>query len=94
MVSMRKVDGPNGPFTPPAYAQVFTLSTVEESNDLGDWWNFQVKPDCLVPELPNGEQVYQDAKDFRNLIQEGAARADFRKYEPESDLDEDDNPDF
>ena len=50
-------------FTPPIYSHKYRLSTVQESNDRGNWFGWNIE---LVSPLTSEEMViYQAAKDFK-----------------------------
>ena len=37
-----KLKGANGLFTPPSYSHVYTLKTIAESNNLGEWFGWDI----------------------------------------------------
>lgn len=69
---------------PPMWANRAKLSTVKDKNDAGQsYYNFYIAPfgetwrDSLInPGVPEGAKLLQDAKDFRDMILSGLARAD------------------
>ena len=69
-LSTMRMDGANGPFTPPIFSHMWKLSTVVESNDKGSWRGFQIALIGPVEEVP----AYQQAKDFHELIMSGVVR--------------------
>ena len=54
MVSMKKMQGANGTFTPPRYSHYYRLDTFEESNDQGAWMSWPISDDGVLDseELP------------------------------------------
>lgn len=56
--------------TPPLYSHSYALNTVEESNDRGTWWSWDVGD----PQLIEDADVYQAAKDFHNAVRTGGIR--------------------
>lgn len=74
-----KVKNPaTGKFVNPArFYQSFTLETVPETNDRGDFFNWKVTqsiPTIAIPEV--GAEVYVAAREFYDLIQSGAVKAE------------------
>lgn len=89
MISMRKLEHPETgeKFTPPAYAAVYVLSAVAQSNDKGDFFNVKVEPTGeWTPEVD--PSLYTQAQEFRSLIKEGELGADFSKVQEEEDVDD------
>ena len=70
MLSTMRMDGANGPFTPPIFSHQWSLSTVAESNDKGNWRGFQL---ALIGPVEDTE-AYKSAKDFYSLIKSGVIR--------------------
>lgn len=52
----------------------YKLTTVLESNDMGSWYGIRVNPHGRVAELPNGREIFETAKAFRELIDTGKVR--------------------
>lgn len=71
-ISMRKiVHPPTGRvITPPVYGTVWHLSSVMETNDKGDYFNWIVRPEGLV----NDPDIFNAAKQFRQQVEAGAVR--------------------
>ena len=57
-----KMQGKNGLFTPPTYSHIYKLKTVQQSNDKGTWFGWDVSK---VGPVTN-KSVYQIAKAFSN----------------------------
>lgn len=72
-----KVNGPNGMFTPPTFANFVRLSTVPESNDKGTWFGAKFE---LAGNVDRAE-VYSAAKAFHASVSKGAVIA---KYEDDA----------
>lgn len=62
-----KIDGAQGPFTPPMYSQVYNLHTVTEQKDSDTWSGIRIKHLGSV-QTP---EAYAEAKEFRNAILAG-----------------------
>jgi hypothetical protein len=71
-----KMQGKNGMFTPPTYSHIYKLKTVQQSNDKGTWFGWDVAK--VGPISDQG--VYTIAKDFSNSVAKGNVEA---KHESE-----------
>jgi len=60
-----------GTFNPAMFYMTYRLSTVPERNDQGSWFGWKIQPETPTLELPNGDQVYVAAREFRNQINKG-----------------------
>lgn len=69
-----KLQGPQGLFTPPTYANLVRVTTVPESNDKGTWYGVRFTLEGQV----NRAEVYQAAKAFHAKVVRGGVEA---KYE-------------
>ena len=67
MMMTLKMNGKNGPFTPPSYSHVYRLTTTKESNDKGTWYGWEVERVGPVEEAA----TYQTAKAFALSIKQG-----------------------
>ena len=65
-----KVQGANGAFTPPTFANVVRMTTVAESNDKGSWHGVRFQLEGTVQD----PDAYAQAKEFHNRITENAVR--------------------
>jgi len=71
-IAMQKVALPNGSkVTPPVFATMWKLRSVEESNDQGSWSNWAVEKVGLVED----RDLYQEARTFRKSIEAGEVKA-------------------
>jgi hypothetical protein len=87
-IAMQKVTAPDGrKVTPPLYATIWTLRSVEESNDQGDWANWVVEREGLIED----RELYQEAKTFRQSIEAGEVKA-AAEESPQSDSSNDPYP--
>jgi hypothetical protein len=66
-----KMQGKNGLFTPPTYSHIYKLKTVQQSNDKGTWFGWDVSK--VGPIADKG--VYEIAKGFSNNVAKGAVVA-------------------
>lgn len=82
-ISMRKIKHPSTGrlLTPPLYASIWHLRSVEESNDKGDFFNWSVTYDSMVSDA----DLYAEAKLFRKSVEDGLVRAQ-EDTPPPSDL--------
>jgi hypothetical protein len=73
MLETRKPDGEV--FTPPMYARVYAMETVQESNDLGNWFGWKIEPGAMLLKVDGGKSIFQRADKMRRQLDEGTARA-------------------
>jgi len=66
-----KMQGKNGLFTPPTYSHIYKLKTVQQSNDKGTWFGWDVSK--VGPVADKG--IYEIAKSFSNNVAKGAVVA-------------------
>ena len=74
-----KMKGVNGLFTPPSYSHVYLLKTIAESNNLGEWFGWDI---TRVGPVENVD-TYTHAKAFAESVAKGEVKV---KHEDE-DLD-------
>ena len=71
-IAMQKIPDKNGVMrTPALFATIWNLKTVEESNDMGTWYNYTIEKVDLVKD----KNLFIDAKNFRSSVESGAAKA-------------------
>jgi len=88
-IAMQKVTAPDGrKITPPVFATMWQLRSVEETNDQGSWSNWAVEKIGLV----ESAELYQEAKTFRRSIEAGEVKAAPEDPEPGPRNDDDDIP--
>ena len=71
MMASIKLEGKNGLFTPAAYSHVYNLKTVEQSNDKGTWFGWNV---TKVGPVQN-KALYESAKSFAESVSKGDVKA-------------------
>ena len=76
-----KMQGKNGLFTPPTYSLFYKLKTVQQSNDKGTWFGWDVSK--VGPITDKG--IYEIAKGFSNNVAKGAVQAKHGDSEPKSE---------
>ena len=76
-----KMQGKNGMFTPPTYSHIYKLKTVQQSNDKGTWFGWDVARVGPVSDA----SVYNTAKDFGVNVAKGAVQAKHGEQESKSD---------
>ena len=62
-----KMQGKNGLFTPPTYSHIYSLKTVQMSNDKGSWFGWDVSKVGPIED----KAVYQIAKSFAERVGKG-----------------------
>ena len=75
-----KMQGKNGLFTPPTYSHIYTLSTVQMSNDKGTWVGWDVAKVGPVTD----KSTYEMAKSFAESVGKGEVQAKHGSEENES----------
>ena len=68
MMKMVQYSGPNGLFNPPMWGTVWKLTSTQESNDRGSWFNFAVEKvdPTLIP-----QEAFLSAKAFYQSFKAG-----------------------
>ena len=81
-IAMQKIPDKNGVMrTPALFATIWNLKTVEESNDMGTWYNYTIEKVDLVKD----KNLFIDAKNFRSSVESGAAAGVPEEVVTESD---------
>ena len=76
-----KMQGKNGLFTPPTYSHIYKLRTVQQSNDKGTWFGWDVSK--VGPITDKG--IYEIAKSFSKNVAKGAVVAKHGDSESKSE---------
>ena len=76
-----KMQGKNGMFTPPTYSHIYKLKTVQQSNDKGTWFGWDVSR--VGPISDPG--IYKIAKDFGANVSKGEVKVKHGEQESKSD---------
>ena len=71
MMAGIKMKGKNGMFTPASFSHTYQLRTVQQSNDKGTWFGWEVQK---IGPVSNTE-IYQQAKAFADNISQGNVKA-------------------
>ena len=71
MMAGIKMKGKNGMFTPASFSHTYQLRTVQQSNDKGTWFGWEVQK---IGPVSNTE-IYQQAKAFAENISQGNVKA-------------------
>jgi len=71
MMAGIKMKGKNGMFTPASFSHEYRLRTVQQSNDKGTWFGWEVQK---IGSVSNAE-LYQQAKAFAESISKGDVKA-------------------
>ena len=64
MMNSIKLKGTNGLFTPASYSHVYNLSSVQQSNDKGTWFGWNVQKIGPVQD----KSLYEAAKQFAGSV--------------------------
>lgn len=62
-----KIQGSNGPFTPPMYSHLYRLTTVKEGNDFGDWFGINIEKERML----ENRTLFNMAKEFADSVTKG-----------------------
>jgi hypothetical protein len=76
-----KMQGKNGLFTPPTYSHIYKLKTVQQSNDKGTWFGWDVSK--VGPITDKG--IYAIAKGFSTNVAKGAVIAKHGESQPKDE---------
>ena len=76
-----KMQGKNGLFTPPTYSHIYKLKTVQQSNDKGTWFGWDVSK--VGPITDKG--IYEIAKGFSTNVAKGAVVAKHGESQPKDE---------
>ena len=76
-----KMQGKNGLFTPPTYSHIYKLKTVQQSNDKGTWFGWDVSK--VGPITDKG--IYAIAKGFSGNVAKGAVVAKHGESQPKDE---------
>ena len=71
MMAGIKMKGKNGMFTPASFSHTYQLRTVQQTNDKGTWFGWEVQK---IGPVSNTE-IYQQAKTFADNISQGNVKA-------------------
>ena len=77
-----KMQGKSGLFTPPTYSHIYTLKTVQQSNDKGTWFGWDVAKVGPVQD----KSVYDIAKNFADRVGKGEVQAKHGTEETKTDV--------
>jgi len=80
MMNTIKLKGKDGLFTPAAYSHVYNLKTVQQSNDKGTWFGWNVS---LVGPIQD-KNLYETAKKFASSVATGKVEAKHGEGETKS----------
>ena len=67
MMQSIKMQGKNGLFTPATFSHLYQLKTVQQSNDKGTWFGWEVSKKGPIEDAG----MYQQAKSFSESISKG-----------------------
>ena len=76
-----KMQGKNGMFTPPTYSHIYKLKTVQQSNDKGTWFGWDVSRVGPIEDAG----IYKIAKDFGANVSKGEVNVKHGEQESKSD---------
>lgn len=74
MASLKVKAGDGRMFTPPSYSHTYRLKTVQESNDKGTWFGWNIE--LVGPITEDQVSFYEAAKEFALSINAGAVKMD------------------
>jgi hypothetical protein len=87
-VNMFTLPQPDGrKVRPPLFAHKVRITTVKEKNNKGEFFNFELQPangSVAASLLPPGHAALEAAKQLRDMIVSGTAKADYASQQPEA----------
>lgn len=75
--NMLRLNGPNGPYTPPMFASKWSVTTVPESNEKGSWYGWKFEHAGFM--TADDAALYRDAREFHKSVKAGAVSADMSR---------------
>jgi hypothetical protein len=70
-----KIDFNGEQLNPAMWYQIYHLTTTPERNDQGSWFGWKIMSDVPLVSIPNGKQIYLDAKAFNHSVEAGRVSA-------------------
>jgi hypothetical protein len=95
MIQSRRLEGKKGFFTPPSWATVYLLKSVQESNSKGTWPGWSITFDSFLNK-PENQKTCELTKDFyKNAMESdifGKVEFDSKPQENQVEEKEEDTP--
>jgi len=82
MMMSTKMKGKNGLFTPPTYSHIYRLKTVQQSNDKGTWYGWDVSKLDTIKD----KGAYDVAKNFAERLSKGQVQIKHAPSETNTDV--------
>jgi hypothetical protein len=82
MMMSSKMQGKNGLFTPPLYSYIYRLKTVQQSNDKGTWYGWDVSKLDTIKD----KGAYEIAKNFAERLSKGKVQIKHSPSETNTDV--------
>lgn len=82
MMMSIKMRGKNGLFTPPTYSHIYRLKTVQQSNDKGTWYGWDVSKLDTIKD----KSAYEIAKNFAERLSKGKVQIKHSPSETTTDV--------
>ena len=82
MMMSSKMQGKNGLFTPPLYSYIYRLKTVQQSNDKGTWYGWDVSKLDTIKD----KSAYEIAKNFAERLGKGKVQIKHSPSETNTDV--------
>jgi|TARA_R110000823_G_scaffold117463_2_gene240881 hypothetical protein len=83
MMQSIKMQGKNGLFTPVCFSHIYQLKTVQQSNDKGTWFGWEVTKNGPIEDAG----MYQQAKTFAESISKGDIQVKHGEEDPAKSTD-------
>lgn len=76
MSAVKALDPKSGKrFNPASWYQSYLATSIPDSNDKGSWMTWKIEYGEKTVDLPNGREIYLDARDFHGSIKSGDVKA-------------------
>ena len=94
MINQLRIQHPSGSGTinPAMFYRTYKLSTEPERNEQGSWFGWHITPDKSTVDMPDGEQLYLAAREFRKQIAAGSVKVQQQDDSAEVAIDSEDSP--
>lgn len=91
LISMLRVPRPDGQgtFNPASFYMSYKAVSVPQENDQGSWFGWKIESHRPTLQLPNGQDVYLAAREFKRQLSEGLIKAKPAAQQQDANADED-----
>ena len=81
-IKLKRANG--GEYTPPLFYSTYNLGVAEETNASGEWFGWTIDRGGRLEDREGWENIFNDAKEFYDMLVAGEAAADMSDVESQS----------